>query len=237
MYLLLNIVVRSLLFTPPSAAVTANIAVSDSTITTPAPKAGAAWQSLYDSARLEKSGLRSTVFQKVYKGYQKMVQCGLIGRSNLLTICDFSQSSRQKRLYVVNLTTFKLVLQTHVAHGQGSGDEYARKFSNAFDSHQSSLGFYTTLGTYTGEHGYSLRLRGCEPGFNDNALARDVVIHGADYVSESIARSQKKIGRSWGCPAVAYNQHEKLINLIKNGTCLFVYHPTVQYLKKSKLLN
>lgn len=195
------------------------------------------WEQVYDSARLERYGLKKEVFQKAYSGYRKMVNRGLVNKENILTICDFGQSCRRKRLYVIDLDNYKLVVNTLVAHGQGSGDEYASSFSNETDSHKSSLGFYTTAETYYGEHGYSLRLRGREPGINDRAYDRDVVIHASEYVSDEYLRANNRIGRSWGCPAIPEKYNQKVINLIRNGSCFFIYHPARSYVKKSKLLS
>jgi hypothetical protein len=129
------------------------------------------------------------------------------------------------------------VLQTYVAHGKNSGGEYATKFSNRPESLQTSLGFYITSATYTGKHGLSLKLQGVDPGFNDMALVRTIVMHGANYVDEARAKAGIFMGRSWGCPAVPANQSRSIINTIKQGTCLFIYHPDKNYLTHSKILN
>lgn len=193
------------------------------------------WEVIYDSARLQRYGLKKEVFRRAYTGYEKMLGRGLINKENILTICDFAQSSRRKRMYVIDLDNYKLLVNTLVAHGQGSGDEYPNSFGNENDSHKSSLGFYTTAETYYGEHGYSLRLRGREPGINDRAYDRDVVVHASEYVSDEYLRANNRIGRSWGCPAIPEKYNQKVINLIRNGSCFFIYHPAKNYLKKSKL--
>ncbi len=186
---------------------------------------------LYDLMELDTKGLSKTAFEYAYKGYQQLLEKGTISRSEYLTICDLSQSSKKKRLYLIDIANSKVVLNTYVAHGRNSGGEYARRFSNKTSSHQSSLGFYITRNTYSGEHGLSLRLEGLEPGFNDKAYRRAIVVHGASYIGEGSA------GRSYGCPAVPAKESKTLINTIKNGTCLFIYHPQVNYLKGSKILN
>src|SRR5690606_40142215 len=56
--------------------------------------------------------------------------------------------------------------------------------------------------TYVGGNGYSLRMDGLEPGFNDRARERLIVMHGADYVDPRQALQQGRLGRSFGCPAV-----------------------------------
>ena len=128
-------------------------------------------------------------------------------------------------------------MTSYVAHGRGSGGEYASRFSNYNRSHQTSLGFYITSSTYYGENGLSLRLNGLEPGFNDRAARRSIVIHGAGYVGDDYLLSNKFMGRSYGCPAVPRDVCEEIIDIIKDGTCLFIYHPTKKYLQRSRLLN
>jgi hypothetical protein len=213
------------------------IVITDTLNAAPAAISRPEWQIVYDSCRLQRYGLKKEVFQHAYTGFLKMKQRGFLRRHDLLTICDFSQSYKRKRMYVIDLDEYKLVMQSLVAHGQGSGGEYPTSFGNEFDSHKSSLGFFSTAETYYGEHGYSLRLRGRESGFNSNAYERDVVIHASEYVSDEYLRSNNKIGRSWGCPAVPEKINQKLINLIRNGSCLFIYHSSKNYLRKSSFLN
>ena len=131
----------------------------------------------------------------------------------------------------------KLFMNTYVAHGRNSGGEFAKTFSNRPESHKSSLGFYITGKTYTGSHGLSLEIAGLEKGINDRASARRIVIHGANYVSDNYIESNPYIGRSYGCPAVPAEERDIIINAIKEGSCLFIYHPSNLYLNKSKILN
>ena len=192
---------------------------------------------LYNDINLQQYGLSKEAFDYAWKGYQKLLRKKLISRSNYLTICDFSQSSRKKRLYIIDIDNSKLVTNTYVAHGKNSGAEYATKFSNAPESLQSSLGFYITDNTYTGKHGLSLHINGVDPGYNDKAMMRTIVVHGADYVNESRVINGGYMGRSWGCPAVPKKEASEIITTIKNGTCLFIYHPGKNYLLGSKILN
>lgn len=192
---------------------------------------------IYRESNLEQYGLSESAFAYAWKGYRCLLSKNFLGVSRYLTICDFSQSSAQKRLYIIDVDSKKLVLHTWVAHGRNSGAVYAETFSNIPESWQSSLGFYITQQTYIGAHGLSLRLNGLEPGFNDKAYERSIVIHGAAYVDESRARQGQFMGRSFGCPAVPVNESEKIISLIKNGSCLFIYHPSRNYLLHSKILN
>jgi hypothetical protein len=145
--------------------------------------------------------------------------------------------STANRLWVIDLSQKKVLFNTYVAHGQGSGNAYAMEFSNNDGSHQSSLGFYVTRDTYSGKHGNSLRLDGMDQGFNDRALDRAVVMHAAEYCSNSYVNQNNRLGRSWGCPAVSPQLAQPIINAIKGGTCLFIYAPKANYLKSSKWLN
>lgn len=195
---------------------------------------GSAIHRLYESIGLASKGLAFETFHKAYNGYKKLSGQGLI-KNTILTIADMSQPSCQKRLYVIDMTVNKLLINTLVAHGRNSGEATAARFSNTPESLQSSLGFYVTGDTYEGNNGYSLRLRGMERGFNDQAESRAIVMHGAPYVNEDIAKKTGRIGRSWGCPAVSVKEHQQIINLVKNGSCLFVFAPLKQYLAQSSL--
>lgn len=192
---------------------------------------------VYTATGLEAVGLSKEAFGFAWKGYQYLLNKKKIGRSNYLTICDFSQSSKQKRLYIIDVENQELVTNTYVAHGKNSGAEYATSFSNKPESLQSSLGFYVTANTYIGEHGLSLRINGVDPGYNNKALERTIVIHGAAYVDGARTRAGGYMGRSWGCPAVPEKESAAIITTIKNGTCLFIYHPSKQYLRGSTILN
>lgn len=193
--------------------------------------------SLYYTAELSNSGLSKEAFDYAWKGYEYLLQQNKITKDQYLSICDFSQSSANKRLYIIDVTNGKLLINTYVAHGRNSGREFATQFSNIPESLQSSLGFYLTSDTYIGSHGLSLRVNGLEPGFNDKAYERSIVIHGAAYVDAARAKAGVFMGRSYGCPAVPENESSTIINTIKNGSCLFIYHPSVNYLQHSKILN
>lgn len=173
------------------------------------------------------------VFSKAYYGYLNMIEEGKLNSTALLTICDFSLSSNLKRMWVIDLTKKKVLFNTLVAHGQGTGEEFAQHFSNTHDSHQSSLGFYTTGETYAGSNGYSLKLHGQDGMFNSNAFDRAIVIHAAEYVCDDYARANKRIGRSHGCPALPVDIAPKVIDKIKEGNCLFIYYPSKKYLTTS----
>lgn len=181
--------------------------------------------------------LNPDVFYKAYLGFNNLKKAGQSNEdAHLLSICDFSLSSTQKRLWVIDLNEKKVVYNSLVAHGKNTGEEFAQKFSNTESSLQSSLGFYITESTYNGSNGYSLKLLGMDAGYNDAALQRAIVMHGADYVSEDFIKNQKRLGRSWGCPAVPRALAEPIINTIKGKSCLFIYYPDEQYLSSSKWL-
>lgn len=175
--------------------------------------------------------LNRLIFTRAYFGYENLKNAGyLSAEKHVITICDFSLSANQPRLWVIDLDAKKVLFNTLVAHGQGSGEEYATRFSNRENSHQSSLGFYVTAETYEGDHGYSLRLQGMDKGYNDHAYDRSIVMHGAEYVSNNFIDNNQRLGRSWGCPAVPVALATPIINIIKNGTCLFIYYPDNEYL-------
>lgn len=206
-------------------------------VSTSTPELKEAKTDYYKQWQLGNTGLSAESFAYAMKGFEHLNKANLITKKSIITIVDFSKPSTQKRLYVINVSNGKILFNTWVAHGRNSGNEYANQFSNLPESHQSSLGFYTTLDTYMGGHGYSLRLKGCEKGINDNAYERAIVIHAADYVSNRFINSRGALGRSFGCPALPADLSKKIIDVIKNGSCLFIYHPTKKYCSQSKILN
>lgn len=191
---------------------------------------------LYDSLQLQSLGLTKQAFIEGVKGYEILRSSGKLNNDNILTIADFSLSSSQKRLFVIDIENLKVLYNTYVAHGRNSGKEYANHFSNTPKSNMSSLGFYVTGKTYHGQHGLSLRLEGEEHGFNDNAESRAIVIHCADYVSEKMIETLGYLGRSLGCPALPKKYSKPIIETIKDGSCFFIYSPSQRYLARSPLL-
>ncbi|WP_296684483.1 murein L,D-transpeptidase catalytic domain family protein [Flavobacterium sp.] len=163
-------------------------------------------------------------FTQALKGFYKLKEKGII-KKDILTLIDFSLSSNVKRLWVIDLASKTILFQSLVAHGRNTGEEFANSFSNAAQSFKSSLGFYATGEVYNGKHGLSLRLDGLEKGINDNARNRGVVMHAADYVSNSFVKNNKRLGRSQGCPAVPVALSKEIISAIKDKSCLFIYHP------------
>lgn len=160
-----------------------------------------------------------------------------VARPRTLTVIDFSRPSTSERLWVFDLRSRELLFEEAVAHGRNSGLNLTTSFSNAAESNKSSLGLFRTGETYIGKHGYSLRLDGLEPGVNDRARERAIVIHGAEYVNLATARAQGRLGRSLGCPAVRPAISRALIDAVKDGGLLFAYYPDDEWLAKSTFLN
>jgi hypothetical protein len=156
--------------------------------------------------------------------YDRAVAHGDVSNPRYLTVIDYTLPSVVRRLWILDLAETAIVLRDLVAHGRGSGENVATSFSNADGSKMSSLGLFVTDAAYTGSHGYSLRLRGLDPGLNDHAYERAIVVHGAPYVSEAAARNGR-LGRSWGCAAIRTEIVRTVIDTIKNGTVLFAYGP------------
>ncbi len=186
----------------------------------------------YDKLAGNKSQLNPKVFDLGMKAYTCASKRG-VAQKPVLTIIDYSKPSSQPRMWVIDLAKKKVKYQQHVAHGKNSGDLYAKHFSNKSNSLASSLGVYQTASTYNGKNGYSLRLQGLEPGFNNNAMSRAVVIHGANYVDDRSGR----VGRSWGCPAVSKKMLKPTINTIKGGSLVFAYYPDSSWLRRSSYLH
>jgi len=188
---------------------------------------------IYNTAQLHAAGLDFEVFQKAVTGYFNLKSQNQVPQtSSIITIVDLAKSSSTKRMWIIDLIDKNLLINTWVAHGNGSGDDVPQYFSNQTDSHASSLGFYVTDGIYHGKHGRSLKLNGLDEGFNDNARARGIVLHGAKYVSEGTINALGRLGRSEGCPAVSSKVIEKVIATIKDRSVLFINGNDYSYTSK-----
>ncbi len=180
-----------------------------------------------------KEKLDFTVFNQAMIGYNSFN----LANKKVLTLIDFSKPSTEERLFIINVENRKLLFQTFAAHGKNSGVNIATQFSNRSGSLKSSLGFFITAETYYGKHGYSLRLDGMEKGINDNARKRTIVVHGAKYVSDEFIKKYKRLGRSWGCPAVSDELSKEIIDMIKGGSCLFIYANNKNYHDRSPAID
>lgn len=168
---------------------------------------------------------------------QCALDSGMATDGHTLGVIDYTRPSTQPRLWIFDLDRPQLLYSEYVAHGRGSGENFATRFSNDDGSLQSSLGLFRTAETYVGDNGYSLRLDGLEPGINDHARDRALVMHGAWYVDPRLADTQGRIGRSLGCPALRPAVAHALIDTLKQGQLLFAYYPDPRWLRASRLLH
>lgn len=174
---------------------------------------------VYEELGLAEAGFPFEAFERALEGYNTVE-----GRQrDVLTLIDFTKPSTQRRMWVIDMAAHKVLFNTWVAHGRGSGDNYATRFSNRNGSHQSSLGLYLTGETYIGGNGYSLLLDGLEAGINDHARERAIVVHGAAYANPSVIASAGRLGRSWGCLALPPDVTLPIIDTIKGGSVLYIY--------------
>jgi hypothetical protein len=181
------------------------------------------------------SDVNPRVWQLAVKAYNKALTKGYI-KQKIVTVIDYSLPSSQKRLWVIDMHQQKVLLHILVSHGKNTGGLFAKNFSNKHGSLATSIGTFVTENTYSGSHGYSLRLRGLEPGFNENAKSRAIVIHGAKYATQDFVSQHGRLGHSWGCPAVSPHLAKPLIDHIKGGSLVFAYYPDAKWLQHSKFL-
>lgn len=210
---------------PPAAAGTAD----DATATRPSP-----W---LQRMLAQAPDLDPAVLQLALEAQQCAVARGAAKAPDRLAVIDYTRPSLERRLWIFDLRDAKLLFAEHVAHGKGSGENMTTRFSNREGSFQSSLGLFTAAETYHGENGYSLRMDGLEPGVNDRARERLLVMHGADYVDPPQAWRQGRLGRSWGCPAVRRAVAHDVIDSLKNGQMVFAYYSDLEWLGSSRFLN
>lgn len=182
------------------------------------------------------TSINPEVLALALQAYSSAREDGL-DEQGLLTVIDYSKPSNEPRMWVIDVKNDQIVYHLHVSHGKNSGKLKATKFSNKPGSRQSSIGLYLTGATYNGHHGLSLRLKGLEKGYNDNAFKRAIVIHGAEYAKPEFAKKFGRLGLSWGCPAVDTGVSTELIKKIKGGTLVFAYYPQNKWLQHSNYLH
>jgi hypothetical protein len=202
--------------------------------------AGAGLASMFDESAWNDDAIGaidSDVFALALGAARCATRSGAVDSPSTLTIIDYSKASTKPRLWVLDLATRALLYEELVSHGQGSGGNFATKFSNTPESHQTSIGLFVTESTYVGRNGYSLRLNGLDRGFNDRARERAIVMHGAPYVNASIGKTLGRLGRSHGCPAVREGIARELIDRVKGGSLVFSYYPDREWLRSSRFLN
>jgi hypothetical protein len=185
--------------------------------------------------------IRAGVSASVLDLAMSAVSCGMafgdLAAPPTLTVIDYSLPSASPRLWVFDLRSGQLLFKELVAHGRDSGDGVATRFSDMMGSRQSSLGLFRTADAYVGHNGYSLRLDGLEPGFNSQARARAIVMHGAKYVDPDVASANGHVGRSWGCPALREAVAQQVIDTVRGGGVIFSYYPDPAWLTTSKFLH
>ena len=192
-----------------------------------------------DTAAFKDKGLRKKVFGKALKAFERAFMQGRSDES-VVTVIDYELHSKEKRLWVIDLETKKLLFHEFVSHGKGSDpnhDGIMDSVSNTHNTKQSNVGLLRTGETYSGAHGNSLRLDGLEPGFNDNARGRGIVVHSASYVDDKAIERNGKAGRSHGCPALDPDVTGQIIETIKDGNLVFAYYPDRDWLRRSSYLN
>lgn len=193
-------------------------------------------QSLYRIIGLEKYGMTFDIFRYGMVGYYSLKHDGRLSGKPVVSIIDFTKKSTEKRFYTIDLSSHKVIFHSLVSHGRNTGENEATAFSNIPHSNQSSLGFYVTGETYTGSKGYSLRLDGMDHGINDKMRERAVVMHDAEYVSDSWIKKYGRLGRSQGCPALPKGVARKVIDTIKDKTMIFAYYKDDALLSASNYL-
>jgi len=188
-------------------------------------------EKIYKESKL--SGIVTyNVFEKAMTGYYQLSP----KKKNIITIIDFSKPSTEERFHVIDIQNKKLLFNCLTSHAQNTGNNYAKNFSNTEGSKKTSIGFFMTAETYSGKHGYSLKLDGLEKGINDNARKRAIVIHAANYVSYEFIKEHGRLGRSWGCPALPDEISKEVIDTIKDGSVLFIFADESDYFSKSKYI-
>ncbi len=187
-------------------------------------------------AWLPPNGPSPAVAERAMQAASCAANAGNVARASTLTIIDYSRPSTEPRLWVLDLAKRRVLFTELVAHGRGSGELMATRFSNVEGSHASSLGLFVTGETYQGQHGYSLRLHGLEPGVNDHAFDRAIVMHAAPYVDAAFAKGAGRLGLSWGCPALRPAISARVIDTIKAGSLVFAYYPDEDWLAQSQYL-
>jgi hypothetical protein len=221
----------------PSAPAVAAAKAGPAVSATSAVRSKVAANRVMDVAGVADAGISREVLDLAINAVSCAVNSGDIERPRTLTVIDYSLPSVEPRLWVFDVATGTLLFKELVAHGRNTGENMATQFSDTPESHQSSIGLFVTGDTYVGSNGYSLRLDGLEPGFNSRARERAIVMHGAPYVNTSLASSQGRIGRSWGCPALREAVARNVIDTVRGGGVIFSYYPDAQWLRTSKFLN
>ncbi|KRD79749.1 murein L,D-transpeptidase catalytic domain family protein [Lysobacter sp. Root983] len=217
--------------------VLSSLAAAASHAAQPAAPAVLASGDLLSRLQVAAPGIDRTALSLALDARDCAIRSGTVTASQRLGVIDYSRPSTERRLWVFDLSHARLLYNEFVAHGRGSGENFATAFSNRDGSHQSSLGLFVTADTYVGGNGYSLRMEGLEPGVNDKAMSRTIVMHGAPYVDPDLASQQGRLGRSYGCPALRPAVAREMIDTLKQGQLLFAYYPDRDWIAHSRFFS
>lgn len=138
-------------------------------------------------------------------------------------LVDFGAPSGRPRFQIVDIGNGRILANYLVAHGRGSDPANTgllQRFSNQPGSNASCRGSFMAGETYHGKYGRSRRLHGLDPE-NDMALARAIVIHSADYVTQDMAQSSGRVGRSLGCLTVSHRDIADVLALLGPGRLIY----------------
>ena len=225
-----------LLGLPPLGGRDAAVVAAPAPVPAAAPALPRALTTAIDPPAASAAGVSPDVLRLALGAIQCATASGDLDAPPTLTLIDYSRPSVEPRLWVFDLQTGELLFKELVAHGRNTGENMATRFSDALNSHQSSIGLFRTADTYMGSNGYSLRLDGLEPGFNGRARERAIVMHGAPYVNAATTAAQGRLGRSWGCPALREAIARDVIDTIQGGGVIFAYYPDPAWLAQSRFL-
>lgn len=148
-----------------------------------------------------------------------------IPHRDVVGLVDFSSPSGVPRFQIVDLGNGRVLANHLVAHGRGSDPTntgWLQHFSNRPGSNASCKGSFLTSNTYYGKHGQSRRLAGLDAE-NSNAMNRAIVIHGAGYVSQNMARLHNRVGRSLGCFSVPKQDIRDVLAQLGQDRLLFAW--------------
>lgn len=224
-----SVLFSAVLFTPLTSVSTSTTTLATKAVTAPAStvvtNAISSSTPTIDEAKILKNspGLNQSALHAAVNAYKWALKAGHVSNASILTVIDFNLPSSKKRAWVIDLKKNKTVMNFHTTHGKNSGAAYATKFSNKVNSDTSSVGVFVTLNAYVGKHGLSERIKGLEPGVNDNAYKRNIVVHPANYATASYIKAKGQAGRSWGCFAISPALSKEFVKLTQNGSVIFAF--------------
>lgn len=136
----------------------------------------------------------------------------LLKNQKLFFFVDYSMSIQEKRFFVFDLKTKKVIFSTYVGHSGYSGDDTPIVTSNVPDTRKTSLGLYKVGKQYYGNFGKSKRLHGLSK-TNSNAFRRAIVAH-------SMPGAEAEDLYSWGCFTFFEGDLNVVFKFMKKGSYL-----------------